>query len=398
MRNPERFVMSLAQTEEHMRRMCETIKSVSSIEEFTKGFFCGAQIQSLRRDNVLSFIAWAFTGQDIFYLRKEGNPELMELLEKCMSILEKYFPSEMTLVKPGYNKEVKHVSMCLDKVNFIHRPFIFFVAMNSFNSFYNYVCMEKLGGWRRSYVSIPYQEVNMRRAQREHRLTYWYRAPKSKSQPPGPPLVFLHGISYGWIIYADLLNAFQDRHVYMLDLDTIRIGSLSTAHPSPRALAKSVKDILVRHGHSQADVVGHSFGTMIASSLVNYAPEIISSNLILIDPVCLLLSLPDVAYNFLYKPPESVMDWMLVLGASRELTVARTLYRDFIWFEGDMVLERVPSHVHIYAVLAEKDDILNAPKIQKYVEQYAIKRGKHWNALSDNTQDGTRMGRPAPCL
>ena len=178
----------------------------------------------------------------------------------------------------------------------------------------------------------------------------------------------------------------------MLDLDTIRIGSLSTAHPSPRALAKSVKDILVRHGHSQADVVGHSFGTMIASSLVNYAPEIISSNLILIDPVCLLLSLPDVAYNFLYKPPESVMDWMLVLGASRELTVARTLYRDFIWFEGDMVLERVPSHVHIYAVLAEKDDILNAPKIQKYVEQYAIKRGKHWNALSDNTQDGTRMG------
>ena len=185
-RNPERFVMSLAQTEEHMRRMCETIKSVSSIEEFTKGFFCGAQIQSLRRDNVLSFIAWAFTGQDIFYLRKEGNPELMELLEKCMSILEKYFPSEMTLVKPGYNKEVKHVSMCLDKVNFIHRPFIFFVAMNSFNSFYNYVCMEKLGGWRRSYVSIPYQEVNMRRAQREHRLTYWYRAPKSKSRPRGP--------------------------------------------------------------------------------------------------------------------------------------------------------------------------------------------------------------------
>ena len=375
-RNPERFVMSLAQAEEHMRRMCETIRSVSSIEEFTKGFFCGASMQSLGRDNVLSFCAWAFTGQDIFDLRKGGKLELVALVERCMSILEEYFPSEMANIKPGYNKKVKHVSMCLDKVNFLHRPFIFFAAMNTFNAFYDYVCMQKLGGWSRSHVSIPSHEVNRRRAGREHKLPYWYRGPlkHSKTACVRPPLVFLHGISYGWIIYTDFLNTLEDRAVYMLDVDSIRIGSLSRAHPSPRAVARSVKEILKRHGHSQADIVGHSFGTMIATSLVNYTPEIIGNSLVLIDPVCLLLSLPDVAYNFLYKPPESVMDWMLVLGASRELTVARTLYRDFIWFEGDMVLERIPDHVNVYAVLAEKDNILNAPKIQKYVEQYAHKR------------------------
>ena len=73
----------------------------------------------------------------------------MVIVEKCMSILEEQFPSEMAKIKPGYNKKVKHVSMCLDKVNFIHRPFIFFAAMNSFNAFYDYVCMEKLGGWSR---------------------------------------------------------------------------------------------------------------------------------------------------------------------------------------------------------------------------------------------------------
>ena len=72
-RNPDRFVMSLKQCEEHMRRMCETIRSVSSIEEFTKGFFCGASIDSLGRDNVLSFCAWAFTGQDIFDIRRGGR-------------------------------------------------------------------------------------------------------------------------------------------------------------------------------------------------------------------------------------------------------------------------------------------------------------------------------------
>ena len=381
-RNPGRFVMPLEEAVAHMRRMCETIIAVSNIEEFVEGFFCGSPLRSLRRDNVYSFIAWAFTGQDYFEVKQRPNEELIKPIESCMAILEEYFPSEMAQIKPGYNRNVRHVSMCLDPVNFIHRPFLFYVFINIFNAFYDYICMP-MGGWRRSYVSIASHEVNHRRSKGEYCLSYFYRNPNRFAMgtrgDEKPPLIFLHGISYGWILYMDFLSAFLDRPIYILDVGTIRIGSLSCAHPSPRAFAGAVKRILGKHGHTKADVVGHSFGTMLASSVVNYCPEVLGDSLVLIDPVCLLLSLPDVAYNFLYKPPTSIVDWMLVLGASRELTVARTLYRDFIWFEGDMVLERIPLHVSVHAVVAENDDILCAPKIKAYLDLHSEMREKLHN-------------------
>ena len=387
-RNRSRFHLGMDKTLEHMRRMCTIIKKVSSIEEFTRGFFCGASVSSLGQDNCLSFITWAFVGEDYFVLKNsssEKDNEKLTMVRKCFNLLCEYFPKDMAKIKPGYNPAVRHVSMCLDPVRFHHKPFIFYAFLNVFNYAYEFIVMKLLGGWASSHVNIAPVHVNRSWGKADFKLKYWYKNVEKKGKgAQADPLLFLHGISYGWIIYSGMLSLWVDRPVLMVDLESIKIGTLSKAHPNAPALANALKTILNFHGFETADICGHSFGTMLATTVLNYTPEIIGTNLVLIDPVCLLLTLPDVAYNFLYKPPVSVMDWLIQLGASREATVARTLYRDFVWFEYDMILEKVPPHVNIIAVLGGKDEVLNPVCIHNYLTIFESEEGKNRKGVVKN--------------
>lgn len=390
-RNPSRFHLETVKTLEHMRRMCTIIKKVSTIEDFTRGFFCGASVSSLGIDNCLSFIAWAFVGEDYFVLKNstkdKNKDEKLTMVEKCFDLLCEFFPKEMAQIKPGYNRHVRHVSMCLDPVNFHHMPFIFYAFLNFFNYAYELIVMQLLGGWKASHVNIAPTHVNRSRSKDDFKLKYWYKNVERKDNGTGPqadPVLFLHGISYGWIIYAGMLSLWVDRPVLMIDLESIKIGTLSKAHPYAPAMAQALKTVLKNHGFEKADICGHSFGTLLASTVLNYTPEIIGTNLVLIDPVCLLLTLPDVAYNFLYKPPVTMMEWMIQLGASREATIARTLYRDFIWFEYDMILEKVPPHVNIIAVLGGRDEVLNPVCIHNYLTLFESEEGKKRKGMVKN--------------
>jgi hypothetical protein len=46
--------------------------------------------------------------------------------------------------------------------------------------------------------------------------------------------------------------------------------------------------------------------------------------LILLDPVCVLLALPDVMYNFLYRMPRSLTEHIIYYGGSMVGTQALT--------------------------------------------------------------------------
>jgi hypothetical protein len=53
----------------------------------------------------------------------------------------------------------------------------------------------------------------------------------------------------------------------------------------------------------------------------------------MIDPIPILLHLPDVAFNFLYRQPSTANEWQLWYFASRDADVARVLGRHFFWQE-----------------------------------------------------------------
>lgn len=58
--------------------------------------------------------------------------------------------------------------------------------------------------------------------------------------------------------------------------------------------------------------MGHSFGSITAGWFVKANPERVS-HMTLVDPVSLLLCLPDVGYTFLYRQPSTVMQWIIFL-------------------------------------------------------------------------------------
>ncbi|CAL5226233.1 g9077 [Coccomyxa viridis] len=77
---------------------------------------------------------------------------------------------------------------------------------------------------------------------------------------------------------------------------------------------------------SKACIVGHSFGTFVASRLCKLHPEVVKS-LVLIDAVCLLTCWPALLYNFIYRKPACSLDGkgcldVLRFICSRDLMIA----------------------------------------------------------------------------
>lgn len=95
-----------------------------------------------------------------------------------------------------------------------------------------------------------------------------------------------------------------------------------------KELCDEILQILQRHGWDRFVLVSHSYGSVISSHLM-HDPNIskMVGPIFLIDPVSILLHLPDVAYNFTCRPPQRANERQLWYFASMDQGVAHTLGR-----------------------------------------------------------------------
>lgn len=142
---------------------------------------------------------------------------------------------------------------------------------------------------------------------------------------------------------------------------------------------------------------GHSFGSCQLAWMIK-SPEIsrMVRSLILLDPVSILLSEPDVVVNFLYAGGGKKIrdqrrdgrsdddDWggrivrfvnetKIRLVASSEMFIEHYLRRNFAWYNSELWLEDIPRHVGVLVCLAERDEIVNAPKVEREVRLHNAK-------------------------
>lgn len=165
----------------------------------------------------------------------------------------------------------------------------------------------------------------------------------------------------------------SNRPVFLFDFEAIKLFSLCFDLPSPTDYSTCVKDILDLHHVTKVNVIGHSFGTITAAWFVNHFPEYIS-HMTLIDPVSLLLAHPEVAYNFLYRPPSTFVEWMIYYGASQEITIANCLRRNFWWYNNLLWLEDIPSSIGVHVSLAGNDQVARTATIEEYIKSCAESR------------------------
>jgi len=94
----------------------------------------------------------------------------------------------------------------------------------------------------------------------------------------------------------------------------------------------AIEAICDTHGLKSVVVMGHSFGSIIAGWLATAKPTLVAQA-VFVDPVCFLLCLPDVCYNFLYRPPKSLLEYAMHYLFSRESSINNALKRHFWWYE-----------------------------------------------------------------
>lgn len=341
-----------------IRLMKKTIHHVKDLQHsnfvtYIRGFCNMAKFEDIRIDNYRSLLAWIMYHKHLQDLNVAERADLETIVEYTT---EQH--PEARQLKPGFNPDVTHCRMTLEPLPVIHRPLLMYVLANLTEILANAVLLRASG--------FQHLEVDG--------MTYWYKQhgqhdtlPQDTHSSHGDePLVFLHGISTGWMVYMSLIKALgRNRTMVLIDTDAIKIKSLNFDMPSPEQFVDRVERILDRHNIAKASFVGHSFGSITAGWFVQAHPHRVS-HLTLIDPVSLLLGLPNVAYSFLYREPSTMMEWIIHISAARELTISYSLRRHFFWYHNNLCLQDVPAHIGVVVAVSSNDEIINAPAVHEY--------------------------------
>jgi pimeloyl-ACP methyl ester carboxylesterase len=230
---------------------------------------------------------------------------------------------------------------------------------------------------RRFFKVFPFRPLTLFTTKRSPvtHLSYWHRKHTSKTKLP---ILFVHGIGIGLFTYVDFLADLKsatgiedsgvDDQVGIIAIEILPI-SFRITHPamSRTAMCAEIATILEHHGWDKVVLIAHSMGTVIATHLLktpSTAPLI--GPVVLIDPVCILLHLPDVAYNFTRRKPQRANEHQLHYFASTDICVSHTLSRHFFWYENILWKEDLEGR-NVTVSLAGNDLIVDTESVGRYL-------------------------------
>lgn len=200
---------------------------------------------------------------------------------------------------------------------------------------------------------------------------YWYRPHRSQTKDP---VVFIHGIGIGLFCYATLF-AELDPEVGVLLIELLPISMRITRDPlsSRQEMLTAIENITqTLPGFERYVLTAHSYGTAIAAHILRNGKSQQVKSVVLMDPIPILLHLPDVAFNFLYRTPRRANEWQLWYFASRDPDVAKTLFRSFFWRDCIMWKDDLKAlDRDVAIVLSENDQIVATRDVWNYLTSRA---------------------------
>jgi hypothetical protein len=193
-------------------------------------------------------------------------------------------------------------------------------------------------------------------------------------------VVFIHGIGIGLYPYTKFLNELNsaagiessdpDDQVGIIAIEIMPVSFRICHHALDRTeMCSEIDQILSEHfGPEQKIVlVSHSYGTVITTHMLK-TPSIASriGPVVLIDPVSILLHLPDVAYNFTRRQPKRANEHQLYYFASMDMGVSHTLGRHFFWNE-NVLWKKDLGDRKVTVSLGGRDLIVNTESVGTYL-------------------------------
>ncbi|KAG6012068.1 hypothetical protein E4U54_007751 [Claviceps lovelessii] len=315
------------------------VTNTAQPEEYIRWWFLGADMDDIRHDNLREFFLWAFFDTDMQALSSRHiDQDVWNELEEYIALTEKQLGRPL---RTGRGP-AKCLRLTFDDVPSTYRCLlwyciIFFVDMAthitlSWHGFYYYA--RSLETSLATFPPRP-QEWLAKRRSPEPGLGYWF---KPHSCPTQRPLIFWHGIGIGLWTYVTFLiqlgTSAGEGDVGLIVPEVLSVSCrLTEAPPRKDELLRMIATILDHHRQWKTfTLVSHSYGSVLTTHMLHspiFQRHIAS--VVLIDPVTILLHLPDVAYNFTRRPPKRANEWQLWYFASTDLGVAYSLGRHFFW-------------------------------------------------------------------
>lgn len=318
---------------------------VQSPEAYLRWWFLGADLDEIRRDNVREFLLWAFfeRGDEGFDDTDEDNPDLVaQELDDYIALLERRLGRQL-----GDGRgTAKGLRLTVDKIETTYRSLLWYVIVFVMDQATHIAMLwhgfQYYSTSARSALSVfpprPQQLLSRRRSPARG-LSYWHHPHRSST---ALPVVFFHGIGIGLWTYTRFLADVQaargtdaDGNIGVIAVELLPVSFRLTAPPPDKAeILRQITDILDSHGWDQFAVASHSYGSVITTHMLR-CPTLGRRipSVVLIDPVTLMLHLPDVAYNFTRRRPKRANEWQLWYFASTDPGVALCLGRYFFWRE-----------------------------------------------------------------
>ncbi|KAI8468988.1 MAG: hypothetical protein J3K34DRAFT_522470 [Monoraphidium minutum] len=322
-------------------------------EFYLRYWFRCADMANIRRQNVLDLLSYGF-----WYRTKEELAQRGELkfLDGMLTDLQ----AETGIrLDDGSTPGLPFMSHLSDDLPAIYRPLAFYVV-TEFLALVTRAMLWATGFERHDVCGLGYYT----------RAGAPAPAPAAAAEggAAGTPVVIMHGVAAGVLPYLELVFsvAAMGRPLVVPEYKHVSMR-LTSCIPTVEQLATSMGGFLRFLGHDKVHLMGHSYGSMVASRFTQLHPDAVTT-LTLLDPVCFGMFMPTLLYTFLYSFPASgnaIIDAGMYF-VSRELHMTATFCRRFFWSDYNLWPEYLPRHT--LAVLGGKDRLCQAGDIRRWLE------------------------------
>lgn len=368
------------------------LANIPSLESYLRGWFLGADLNDIRRDNLREFLLWAFFDKDETEVREHAQAIEKEI-DGYISEVENRLDKNL-----GHGRgPAKSLRLTVDVAETAYRGVLWYTVMLlvdqlthlflAWHGFQYHAPSPAVGG--RIFPPRP-QNLMARRHSPAPDLSYWLQPHECGTDTL--PVVFFHGIGVGLLSYARFLveiHGAKNRSgngVGVLAIEVLPISFRLTDPPLGRsAFVRQVVTILDHHGWNNFALVSHSYGSVLTTHILS-APAMQHrvSSAVLIDPVSIMLHLPGVAYNFTRRVPTEANEWQLWYFASTDPGVAHCLSRHFFWRQNiiwkDQLVNRpaggsVRGTRRVAVCLSGRDLIVDTAAVTQYLAAEGRNRG-----------------------
>lgn len=351
---------------------------VPDVEQWIRKWMRNAHADDIRRENLKDWLLWMLFEHD--GPAGDYNHELEDFIDQLEQRLE-------ARIKPGRG-EAEALRPSFDPLPMRHRSLLYYAVVGLLDSFATlYLLVDGFSIYRLPrravLATFPPRPVNLLspHASASPILGYLYRPHRSRT---ARPILLVHDVGVGLLPYLPFLRSLP-RDIGVLALELLPLTNRVAAPLAPTAqLVDAVAAVLAQHAGSLGGaggtfvLVAHGAGSLLAAPLLSQpdlGPRV--ERAVLVDPVALLLHLPDWAYSLLggwgpgpgQRPPRTPNEWLLWYCGAADPGVASTLGRRVCWREmvlwREALLEEAAGR-RTTVVVGGRDRAVNAAAVASY--------------------------------